>query len=168
MARREEDIHSAEEVWNTFIDPSNEGPISDFVSNNHAAASVFFPIFQDLFAAFRRSPLWGRLCNPRGPPYTTRDMLHYLRNSGVSFAELQQADTEELQFLLRLVTIRGIPIFRDHFVSRPVVSATSSSSSEDSQDSFAGRGQRAAARRRRPRDENEDPDARPRRRQRQE
>ena len=94
-----------------------------------------------------------------------RDMLHYLRISGVSFAELQQADTEQFQFLPRLMAIGSNPIFHDRFISPPVVSATSS---EDSQDNFAGRGQRAAAGRQHPRDENEDPDARPRRRRRQE
>jgi hypothetical protein len=92
-------------------------------------------------------------------------MLHYLRISGVSFAELQQADTEEFQFLIRLMTIGSIPDFGERFVSGPAISATSS---EDSQDNVAGRGQRAAARRCRPRNENEDLDAPHRRRQRQE
>jgi hypothetical protein len=165
MARRQQDIRNAEEVWNALIDPSKEGTISDFVRNN-LVARVFFENFQGLFAAFRRSPLWGRLRNPRGPPYSIRDMLHYLHISGISFGELQQADTEEFQFLIRLMTIGIIPDFGDRFVSRPAVSATSS---EDySQDNVAGRGQRAAARRCRPRNENEDLDAPHRRRQRQE
>jgi hypothetical protein len=141
MARRQQDIRNAEEVWNALIDPSKEGTISDFVRNN-LVARVFFENFQSLFAAFRRSPLWGRLRNPRGPPYSICDMLHYLHISGISFGELQQADTEEFQFLIRLMTIGIIPDFGDRFVSRPAVSATSS---EDySQDNVAGRGQRAA------------------------
>jgi hypothetical protein len=165
MATRQQDIRNAEEVWNALIDPSKEGTISDFVRNN-LVARVFFENFQSLFAAFRRSPLWGRLRNPRGPPYSICDMLHYLHISGVSFGELQQVDTEEFQFLIRLMTIGIIPDFGDRFVSRPAVSATSS---EDySQDNVAGRGQRATARRCHPRNENEDLDAPHRRRQRQE
>jgi hypothetical protein len=62
MARRQQDIRNAEEVWNALIDPSKEGTISDFVRNN-LVARVFFENFQGLFAAFRRSPLWGRLRN---------------------------------------------------------------------------------------------------------
>jgi hypothetical protein len=162
IARRQKDIRSAQDVWSVFIDPLNEGPISDFARNNH----VFFVTFQSLFRAFRRSPLWGRLRNPQAEgPYSASAMIHILRRSGVSFTELQQADNEEFQFLDWLRTIGGIPGFVDRFLSRPIVSA---SSSEDSQDSRARRGQRAEALRRRPRDDNEERDARPRHRRRQE
>ncbi len=95
-----------------------------FCKEQPCIARVFFENFQSLFAAFRRSPLWGRLRNPRGPPYSICDMLHYLHISGVSFGELQQVDTEEFQFLIRLMTIGIIPDFGDRFVSRPAVSAT--------------------------------------------
>jgi hypothetical protein len=159
MARRQEYIRSAEEAWNALIAPSNEGIISDFVANRESA--VFFVLLQGLFAEFRRSTLWARLRNPGSPPYTTRDMLHHLRRSGVSFAELRQADTAQFGFVERLGTIGNIPVFRERFI-RPAVSA---SSSEDSQDALEGRGRGFAARRRR--DEGEDPDGPGRRRRRQ-
>ncbi len=53
MARRQQDIRNAEEVWNALIDPSKEGTISDFVRNNLVKVYLLRSedrLFGDVFA----------------------------------------------------------------------------------------------------------------------